>query len=154
MLTMEYNRRQYLGLQAAALAGSLFADQPTASWTQKIRRVGQINMTEHDPVEMDIEQWANYWANLKVDAVLVSVTGIVAFYPTQLQYFRRAKYLGNRDFFGDCTAALKKRNIHVIARMSPDLPWEESLQPKPDWSERNSDGSPVRHTEDPRLYRT
>ena len=154
MLKMEYNRRQYLGLQAAAIAGSLFADQPSDSWTQKIRRVGQINMTEHDPVEMDVEQWANYWANLKVDAVLVSVTGIVAFYPSQLPYFHRAKYLGNRDFFGDCTAALKKRNIHVIARMSPDLTWEEFLQHKPEWFERNSDGSAVRHTEDPRLYRT
>ena len=35
--------------------------------------VGQTNMTEHDPVVLDIEQWADYWASLQVDAVLVSV---------------------------------------------------------------------------------
>ena len=151
---MELNRREYLLLQGAGLAGNLFSAEPAESWTQKIRRVGQINMTEHDPVDLNVEEWANYWASLKVDALLVSVTGIVAFYPTQLEYFRRAKYLGDRDFFGDCCAAAKKRGIHVIARMSPDLTWEEFIKPKPEWFQRDANGQPGRHTEDPRLFRT
>jgi len=46
------------------------------AWRQKIRRVGQVNMTERDPVELNVEEWADYWASLKV-AVLVSVTGIL-----------------------------------------------------------------------------
>ena len=36
-------------------------DQATQSWQQKIRRVGQSNMTEHDPAVMNIEEWADYW---------------------------------------------------------------------------------------------
>ena len=151
---MDLNRRDYLLLQGAALAGWTFAAEPSVSWTQKIRRVGQTNMTEHDPVEMNVEQWADYWASLKVDALLVSVTGIVAFYPTELPYFRRAKYLGDRDFFGDCCAAARKRGIHVIARLSPDLTWEEFLQPKPEWFQRDAKGNPSRNAEEPRLYRT
>ncbi len=36
-------------------------DPTTEPWQQKIRRVGQSNMTEHDPAVMNIEEWANYW---------------------------------------------------------------------------------------------
>ena len=63
-------------------------------WQRKIRRVGQTNMTEHDPAVLDVEQWADYWASLKVDAVLVSVTGILAFYQTKVPYHRKGKFLG------------------------------------------------------------
>ena len=130
---MEMNRRDFVALPGAAMAASLLSAQPGRAWHQKIRRVGQINMTEHDPAVLNVEQWADYWASLKVDALLVSVTGILAFYPTQVPFHRRAKYLGERDFFGECTAAAKKRGIHVIARMSPDLEWEDALKPHPEW---------------------
>jgi len=29
-------------------------------WQQKVRRVGQTNMTEHDPAVMDVNAWADY----------------------------------------------------------------------------------------------
>jgi len=38
--------------------------------------------------------------------------------------------------------------------MSPDLEWEEALEPHPEWFERTADGKAVAHTEDPQLYRT
>src|SRR5512133_3356389 len=126
---MQMNRRDFVALPGAAMAASLLGAQAAEPWHQKIRRVGQINMTEHDPAVLNVEQWADYWASLKVDAVLVSVTGILAFYPTQVAFRRRARYLGERDFFGECAAAAKKRGIRVIARMSPDLEWEDALEP-------------------------
>jgi Hypothetical glycosyl hydrolase 6/Beta-galactosidase trimerisation domain len=138
----------------AAALGTAEADTPAPFWTRNIRRVGQLNMTEHDPVSLNIEEWADYWAGLKVDAVLVSVTGILAFYQTRVPFHRKGKYLGDRDFFGDCCAAAKKRGIHVIARMSPDLNWEDAVQAHPEWFQRDAQGSAVRHREDPRLYRT
>src|SRR5262245_35895718 len=161
---MDLSRRELLAIPAAAaLAGSLPAEvaaaQSAASaagtpWARKIRRLGQLNMTEHDPVVLDVEAWADYWSSLKVDAVLVSVTGILAFYQTKVPFHRKGKFLGTRDFFGDCCAAAKKRGIHVIARMSPDLNWEDAVQAHPEWFQRNAQGAVVRHTEDPRLYRT
>jgi hypothetical protein len=48
---------------------------------QKICRVEQSNMTEHDPAVMDIEEWADYWHSADAEIVFVSVTGILAFYP-------------------------------------------------------------------------
>jgi hypothetical protein len=147
------------GLAAVPLASSSNADAQAAAplaipWQRKIRRVGQLNMTEHDPAAMNVEEWADYWASLKVDAVLVSVTGILAFYQTKVPFHRKGKFLGNRDFFGECCAAAKKRGIHVIARMSPDLNWEDAVQAHPEWFQRNAQGNVARHGEDPRLFRT
>jgi hypothetical protein len=159
---MEMNRREFLVLPAAAaVAGSLDAIEDAAPatlqavpWSRRIRRVGQLNMTEHDPAVLDVEEWADYWASLKVDAVLVSVTGILAFYQTKVPFHRKGKFLGSRDFFGECCAAAKKRGIHVIARMSPDLNWEDAVQAHPEWFQRNQQGDVIRHGEDQRLFRT
>jgi len=153
------NRRQFVSLPGAAIAGSVLvnAAAPESSpvpWHQRIRRMGQVNMTEHDPVSMNVEEWADYWASLKVDAVQVSVTGILAFYPSKVPYHKHGKFLGDRDFFGDCCTAAKKRGIRVLARMSPDLEWEDALKPHPEWFEKNERGEFARHTEDARLYRT
>ena len=148
------NRRDFVITPAAALAGNLFAAESDTPWQRRIRRLGQTNMTEHDPVALDVEQWADYWASLKVDATMVSVTGILAFYQTKVPFHRKGKHLGSRDFFGDCCAAAKKRGIRVIARMSPDLNWEDAVQAHPDWFQRNAQGEPVRHGEDARLFRT
>jgi hypothetical protein len=151
---MDMNRRNFIVVPAATWANSLFAAEPIAPWQRKIRRLGQTNMTEHDPAVLDVEQWADYWASLKVDAVMVSVTGILAFYQTKVPYHRKGKFLGSRDFFGECCAAAKKRGLHVIARMSPDLNWEDAVQAHPEWFQRDAQGNAVRHTEDPRLFRT
>ncbi len=144
------------GLSAAPLAGMSFADAPSSdvNWQRKIRRVGQLNMTEHDPVALNVEEWADYWASLKVDAVLVSVTGILAFYQTKVPFHRKGKYLGERDFFGDCCAAARKRGIHAIARMSPDLNWEDATQAHPEWFRRDAQGNIARSGEDQRLFFT
>jgi hypothetical protein len=155
MAAMDWNRRDFIvAPAAAAIASSLAAAEGTTPWQRRIRRVGQTNMTEHDPAVLDVEQWADYWASLKVDAVLVSVTGILAFYPTEVPFHRKGKFLGDRDFFGDCCAAAKRRGMHVIARMSPDLNWQDATQAHPEWFQRNAQGELVRHGEDARLFRT
>ena len=151
---MDITRRELILTSGALAAGQLLAAPPDAPWHQKVRRVGQVNMTEHDVVDLDIPAWADYWASAKVDAVLVSVTGILAYYPSKVPFHKHCQGLGNRDFFGECFAAAKKRNLRVVARMSPDLQWEEAVKAHPEWFERDEQGNPRKHTEDARLYRT
>jgi len=166
---MEIDRRQFLVMSGAVVRGSVLAGLGARTllggiadaaggaaqpWHQQIRRIGQLNFNERDPEELDVEAWADYWASLKVDAVLVSVTGILAFYPTQVPFHRRSRFLGDRDLFGACAAAAKKRGLRVIARLSPDLNWEEALKPHPEWFMRDASGGFLPHAEEPRLYRT
>ena len=84
-------------------------DPATEPWQQRVRRVGQSNMTEHDPAVMNIEEWADYWHSAEADIVFISVTGILAFYPSKVKFHRHGKFLNDRDFFGECVAAAKKR---------------------------------------------
>ena len=86
--------------------------------------------------------------------MLVSVTGILAFYQTKVPFHRKGKYLGDRDFFGDCCAAAKKRGMRVIARMSPDLNWEDAVQAHPEWFMRDAQGNPSAIPKNRRLFRT
>jgi hypothetical protein len=129
-------------------------DPATEPWQRKIRRVGQSNMTEHDPAVMNIEEWADYWHSAEADIVFISVTGILAFYPSKVKFHRHGKFLNGRDFFGECVAAAKKRNLRVVARMSPDLNWGDALEAHPEWAMRNKDGSVQFSEEEPRLFKT
>jgi len=142
---------------AESIRGNLIADAPddkSAPWHQRIRRVGQVNMTEHDPAVLNVEEWADYWASLQTDVVLVSITGILAFYPSKVPFHKWGKYLNGRDFAGECIAAAKRRNIRVIARMSPDLNWGDALEAHPEWFKRDRQGNPITAPEESRLYQT
>jgi Hypothetical glycosyl hydrolase 6/Beta-galactosidase trimerisation domain len=171
---MKIDRRKFIVLSTAAAvmpsSTLLGADAPAPStglsaapagnppggeapWHQRVRRLGQVNFNERDPIELDVERWADTWAELKVDGVFVSVTGIIAFYPTKVPFFRRSRYLGNRDLFGECCAAAKKRGIRVIARYSPDLQWGDALKAHPEWFRRNAAGKPAGSSV-PDLYQT
>lgn len=129
-------------------------DAATEPWQQRVRRVGQSNMTEHDPAVMNIEEWADYWHRAEADLVFISVTGILAFYPSKVKYHRHGKFLNGRDFFGECVAAARKRGMRVVARMSPDLNWGDALEAHPEWAMRHKDGSVQFSGEEPRLFKT
>ncbi|HEY5328584.1 MAG TPA: alpha-amylase family protein [Acidobacteriaceae bacterium] len=129
-------------------------DPSTIPWQEKVRRVGQTNFTEYDPAVMNVDQWADYWHSAEADIVFVSVTGILAFYPSKVPFHRHGKFLHDRDLFGECVAAAKKRGMRVVARMSPDLNWPDALEAHPEWAMRHADGSAQHSGEEPRLFKT
>ena len=129
-------------------------DAASLPWQHGIRRVGQTNMTEHDPAVMNVEEWADFWHSANADIVFISVTGILAYYPSRVPFHRHGKYLNGRDFFGECVTAAKKRGMRAVARMSPDLNWGDALEAHPEWAMRHKDGSAQHSTEDPRLFKT
>jgi hypothetical protein len=129
-------------------------DQSTVPWQQKIRRVGQTNMTEYDPAVINVDVWADYWHAAQADIVFISVTGILAFYPSKVKFHRHGKFLHDRDLFGECVTAAKKRGMRTVARMSPDLNWGDALEAHPEWAMRNKDDSVQHSSEEPRLFKT
>ncbi|HTD24654.1 MAG TPA: alpha-amylase family protein [Terriglobales bacterium] len=157
------DRRSFLLLTAASVVAppvefmqSIAAapDDRSRAWYAVMRRCGQINYNERDPLDMNADAWGDYWASLKVDAVLLNGGGIVAFYPTQVPYHHRSQFLGTRDLFGEMVAAIKRRGIRAVARMDCNFAYEEALKAHPEWFERNPDGSPRPHREAPGLFAT
>lgn len=162
---MKQNRRQFTSMGVGTLLGAMAAPAPSAfgsfftatngsnssqsteaarvPWYHRIHRVGQTNFNEQDPLHGDVEEWADYWASAKVEAVALSVSGPVAFYPTNIPYYLPSPYLNGRDFFGECVKAAKARGIRVYGRMSPDIvhTHQELLDAHPLWFRREKDGS-------------
>ena len=153
---MRITRRQFNALGAGTLLSSLSSGEKVAAmtkdlddssgdlpWYRKIKRIGQTNFNEHDGDSQNVEQWADFWASAKVQAVALSVSGPVAFYPSKIPYFHHSIYLKGRDLFGECVRAAKKRGLYVYARMSPDIQWTDPklLEANPLWFRRNEDGS-------------
>ena len=147
----ENNSAPFLSPQSSGAAKAIDDQKP---WYVTMRRCGQINFNERDPIAMDVNAWAEYWASLKVDAVLINGGGIVAFYPTQVPYHHRSQFLGSRDLFGEMAAALEKRNLRVVARMDCNYAYEDALKAHPEWFERSRDGSPRKHNESTWLFKT
>jgi hypothetical protein len=135
-------------------SGALLASSPELPWQQTIRRVGQTNITEHDPAVLNVETWADYWANAKVGTVFISVTGILAYYPSTVPFHRHGKYLNGRDFLGELHDAAKKRGLRTVARYSPDLNWGDALQAHPEWFMRDQEGHPLETPDDADLFQT
>lgn len=104
-------RREFLAASASSMVSAGKPGTPTpgapSPWYATMRRCGQINFNERDPLTLNAEEWMDYWASLKVDAVLLNGGGILAFYPTQIPYHHRSQFLGSRDLFGDTVAAAK-----------------------------------------------
>ncbi len=153
------NRREFLALSAAARAAAhpgrrRHVAAPPAPWYATMRRCGQLNFNERDPLTLDVRAWAEYWASLRVNALLVNGGGIMAFYPTDVLYHHRSAFLGTRDLFGEMAAAARARGIRVVARMDCNYSWEEALQAHPEWFERDRDGQPRRHNESTWLFKT
>ncbi|HXR77250.1 MAG TPA: hypothetical protein VN737_14830, partial [Bryobacteraceae bacterium] len=72
--TNKMTRREAVSIvSAAALTPHLFgADRQNAErtpWYATMRRCGQTNFNERDPIELDIGWWVDYWSSLKLDAL-------------------------------------------------------------------------------------
>lgn len=154
---MTISRRELMVLSGAALGRNMLPAQTAGGripWYQEMRRCGQVNFNERDPIELHIEEWLDYWTSLKIHALLLSAGGILAFYPTRIPYHHKSQYLGSRDLFGDFAKAAKARGIRVVARLDCNYAWEEAWKAHPEWFERNPDGEPVRHDQSTWLYKT
>src|SRR5436309_13677386 len=131
-LSNELTRREAVSIiSGTVLAPHIFgAEQQNTDhgrpWYATMRRCGQTNFNERDPIELDIHWWIDYWSSLKLDALLLNAGGIMAFYPTKIPYHHRSQFLGHRDLFGDFAKAAKTAKIRVVARLDCNYVYEEA----------------------------
>ncbi len=154
---MDISRRTLLISSAAALPGRFYgapAGQKGQFWFQRMRRCAQHNLNEYDPQVLDIDKWLDYWSSLKLDCLVLTGGGFMAFYPTRLPDHHKSQFLGSRDLFGDYLKAAKKRDIRVVARIETNWQHEDVFKSRPDWFERDEQGNPSPNVESPYVYHT
>jgi Hypothetical glycosyl hydrolase 6 len=147
---IDLTRREAITVMCAAagaaltpnILGAAAADRAstTAPWYSTVRRCGAVQFNERDPLTMDISWWIDYWTSLKVEALRLNAGGIMAFYPTKIPYHHQSPFLGNRDLFGEFTKAAKAKGIRVMARLDPNLVYEDAAKAHPEWIARGRNG--------------
>jgi len=110
------------------------------AWHQRLKRIMQVNFNEKDAENFDVEAWADYLASVKAQATFLSVTNIVAFYPTKLPDLPVSPFLNGRDLFGECARAAHKRNVRIMGRLSIETAHVSLADKHPDWFRRAADG--------------
>jgi hypothetical protein len=113
---------------AAPLAGS------DPGWFDQPMRWAQLNLTEDDPAKMDIGFWLAYFKRIHADATCLTAGGVVAFYPTKLQFHHRSQWLDkNPSFYSDLVEGCRKLDMIVVARTDPHATYQDVYDAQPDW---------------------
>ncbi|MGC8791922.1 MAG: beta-galactosidase [Bryobacteraceae bacterium] len=131
------------------LAGGAWLSLPARSagpepWYRRVCRWGQTNITEQDPERYDIDWWRKFWKRTAVQAVIINAGGIVAYYPSKFPLHYRAKFLGDRDLFGELVETAHRDGIYVMARMDSSRAGEEFYRAHADWFAHDGEGKPYR----------
>ena len=149
---MESTRRAFLkqagSLSAACLAGldglpnaeaalapgaAAVSGVKPAGWYDRPMRWAQLSFVENDPGNYDLQFWLDYFKKVHADATILDAGGCVAFYPTEIPFHYRSKWLGDRDTFGDIAKGCRKLGMNVVARTDPHACHEDVYKAHPDW---------------------
>jgi len=126
------------GLAAAPLAGS-------PSWVERPLRWAQLTLVEDDPDRFDLQFWLDYFRRTHSDAACLSAGGCVAYYPTEVPFHHRSRWLGDRDPFGELVKGCRDLGMVVIARTDPHATYDDVHGAHPDWIAVDDQGRPRRH---------
>jgi len=150
-----YTRREVVSGAAGAALALLVPAAPAQRgglpWYRRVLRWGQTNINELDPLRYDIDWWRQYWRRTRVQGVIINAGGIVAYYPSKHELHYRARFLGERDLYGELTRAAHQDGLVVLARMDSNRAHEEFYRAHPDWFAMDAAGRPYRAGE---LYLT
>ncbi|HSD28969.1 MAG TPA: beta-galactosidase, partial [Vicinamibacteria bacterium] len=149
----ELSRRRFLGVTGGAVVAAPAAqgsrpgprvEDGSAPWFLRTRRWVQTNLNEQDPASYDGALWAEYWARVRAQGVIVNAGGIVAFYPSRFEWHHRALALGERDLLGEIVDAARAAGLTVLARMDSTRTYEGVFRAHPDWFARDAKGEPFK----------
>ena len=153
-------RRDFIeqSLAAALLTGTgaaAPAAQNDPGWFDRPMRWAQLNLTEDDPAKMDVAFWLDYFKRIHADAACLTAGGVVAFYPTKIQFHHRSRWLdGHESFFADLVEGCRKLNMVAVARTDPHATYQDVYEAHPDWIAVDAEGRKRRHWEVPEMWVT
>jgi hypothetical protein len=112
----------------------------------------QTNLRETDS-GLDANALVKEIKDFPANTILFSAGGIVAHYPTNVQYHYKSEYLpAGRDLVGEVIREAHKAGIRVIVRFDFSRTRKEVYDAHPEWFFKRKDGQPV--VDDNKLYNT
>jgi hypothetical protein len=115
----------------------------TTWWNRSPVRLIQTNLPEVE-AGMDTDEYVQSIADASANAVLLNVGGIVANYPTRLQYHFINPYMSG-DLVGTLVEKLHEQHIKVFGRFDFSKVNEVIAAENPEWLYVGTDGKPVNY---------
>ncbi len=143
-----------VGLFPHLALGARDKDLSDSTWFDKPMRWAQLTLVENDPGQYDPDFWLNYFKRTHSDAVCLSAGGIVAYYPTQIEFHHRSLWMGESDPFGYLLKGCRDMDMVVIARTDPHAMWPDAFSAHPEWAAVDQEGNKRKHWSNPDLYVT
>src|SRR5260370_9274378 len=101
---------------------------------------------------MDVALWRVYYKRTHADATCLTAGGVVAFYPTKIQFHHRSRWLdGHESFFADLVEGCRKLQMVVVARTDPHATYQDLYEAHPDSIALDAEGRKPRHWEVPQM---
>jgi hypothetical protein len=114
----------------------------------------QLTLVEDDPAHFDLGFWLDYFKRTRSDGVCLSGGGCVAYYPTEIPFHHRSKWLGDRDVLGELISGCRKLGMSVLVRTDPHGTYDDLQAAHPDWIAVDAEGKPRRHWASPEMWVT
>ena len=103
----------------------------------------QTNIRETD-ANLNAQHLVSQLTDIKANVLLMSMGGIVAFYPPKVPFEYASSYLPpGQDMFGEVLAAAHAHGIRVIGRFDFSKTQEQVFREHPEWFFRQKNGRPV-----------
>lgn len=132
-----------LVLFVAAFAPAAGAE--TGWWMREPIRWLQVNLRQIDS-GLDPEELVTQVAELRANVLHLGMGGIVAHYPSSLEFHYHSPYLpGDRDTFGEVLRRAHARGIRVVGRFDFSKVRKEAAAAHPEWFFRQANGEPVEY---------
>src|ERR1041385_1305395 len=110
--------------------------------TEPIRWV-QTNLRQTD-ASLDAARLVNQLAEMRANVLLFGLGGIVAYYPTAVDFHYASPALApGRDLFGDVLRLAHARKIRVVGRFDFSKTSKAVFDAHPEWFFRTASGDPV-----------
>lgn len=115
-------------------------------------RWAQLAFVEDDPGQYNPSFWLDYFKRIHADGACLSAGGCVAFYPTEIPFHYKSKFLKGSDPFGEMVAGCRKLGMNVIARTDPHAIHDDAAAAHPEWVAVDAQGKRRRHWAAPELW--
>jgi len=116
-------------------------------WEDKAWRMIQTNLREIDMLDISAEQFVRDLQEFKATAVMFNTAGIIASYPTDLDFHFQSPFLTG-DSVGDIIDACHKAGIRFVGRNDFSKIRRPIFEQHPDWAYRTASGEIVDYNGD------
>ncbi|MDR1901334.1 MAG: hypothetical protein LBQ88_03490 [Treponema sp.] len=113
-------------------------------WDRNNLRLIQTNLRAADAA-LDRRRLIDTLRELSANVLLLNTGGLVAFYPTALEYHYRSPTLGGGDLTGDMVKLCNDNGIRYIARFDFSKIHESVYAEHPEWAYRSIGGNSVNY---------